>query len=340
MKNLKKITMLVSVIILLVCPALAQQVATSKAVGEIKTSDRLAPPQAVVTDKESSPNETLAESRLQHRSLMQKRILMLRNYLTTTPLSARQRLIVEDLVREMEASLNDTERTAPKEASVTQGRNYYPVSPFNESAVRSRTNSAFKSAEPLQEGKKEGQDDQGQENTQGGGGKKEETRFFDVRRFSLSGGIVFTKLERREFQPVLGIARDANGNPTNGTALTYVIGLKENNDWTVGPLLLLNTRVWESADRNFGIAGSVGITGKRENAGTDIDYFFGPSISIIKGLVYVSGGLYVGKQQRLAGDAFLSAPIDKGDTVPVVKEYHSKPGFSVTFRILPLPTKD
>jgi hypothetical protein len=81
----------------------------------------------------------------------------------------------------------------------------------------------------------------------------------------------------------------------------------------------------------------VGITGKRDDAGTDIDYFVGPSISVLRGLLFFSGGLYIGKQQRLAGDAFLGAKIEKDDTVPVVKEYHSKPGFSVTFRIFPLP---
>jgi hypothetical protein len=125
--------------------------------------------------------------------------------------------------------------------------------------------------------------------------------------------------------------------PTSGNDLTTVIGLKENNKWTVGPLLLLNTKVWETADRNFGLHGSVGITGKRDTPGTDIDYFFGPSLSFARGLLFFTGGVYVGKQQRLAGDAFLGAKIDKGETVPVVKEFHAKPGFSLTFRIFPLP---
>jgi hypothetical protein len=337
MRNIKKIIMLVGTVIFMAYPALAQQVTTAKGtISEVKTSDSLAPPEADAPGGKLLPREDSTESRLHHRSLVQKRISTLRNYLATTVLSTRERLRVENSVKEMEASLSETEGANSKEASGTQSPVSYSASGFNESVAKIPANSAFNSANSLQDGKKTAQADKGQENTQGGT-KKEEKRFFDTRRFSLSGGIVFSQLERREFQPVLGIARDANGTPTNGNTLRYVIGLKQDNDWSVGPILLLNTKLWERADRNFGISGSVGITGKRDTAGTDIDYFFGPSISIIRGLVYFSGGLYVGKQQRLAGDAYLSAPIDKGDTVPVVKEYHSKPGFSVTFRIFPLP---
>lgn len=161
------------------------------------------------------------------------------------------------------------------------------------------------------------------------------TGIFDSRRFSLSGGIVYTSLEKREFQPVLGLERDFTGMPVNGNTLTNVIGLKDNSGWTLGPLLLLNTRLWET--RNFGIHASVGITGKRDKAGTDIDYFFGPSFSFLNRLVFLTPGVYVGKQQRLAGEAFIGAPVEDDTVIPVVKEYQAKPGFSLTFRILPLP---
>jgi hypothetical protein len=326
MRNLKKITMLLSAAIFLASPALAQQVATTNALmGQVKTSDRLVPPKAENAGGKLLPRETSAESRPRDRSLLQKRIIILRNYLATTTLSERERLAVENSVRELEASLS--------EVAGAGTRALRSASALNKSRSSAKSGTAATSNSVVS-----GQDSKdGQDNPPPASTKKEEKHFFDTRKFSLSGGVVLSRLEKREFQPVLGIARDINGTPTNGNALTYVVGLKENNDWNIGPVLLLNTKFWERADRNFGLHGSVGITGKRDNAGTDIDYFFGPSVSFIRGLVFFSGGVYVGKQQRLAGDAFLGAAIDKGDTVPVVKEYHSKPGFSLTFRIFPLP---
>lgn len=337
MRNVQKISMVIGALVFAACPVLGQQLATTSGLRE-RAGTPAGP--APTAGRKSSARAVPAENRAQHRSLLRKRLVVLRDYLATPELSARERFAVANSVRELEASLAEVEAAIREEAAPAPRA--APALDGSQRAAKAAAGAAFKrvGSWPQQQNQEDGAEQQnGQGQTpQPSGTKKEEERFFDSRRFSLSGGVVISKLERREFQPVLGIARDADGNPTNGNTLTTVIGLKEDNDWTVGPLLLLNTKVWERADRNFGVHGSVGITGKRDSAGTDIDYFFGPSVSFMRGLVFVSGGAYVAKQQRLAGDAFLGAKLE-GDSpsVPVVKEYHAKAGFSLTFRIFPLP---
>jgi hypothetical protein len=156
---------------------------------------------------------------------------------------------------------------------------------------------------------------------------------FGIQSFSLSGGVVFSRLERQEFQTVLGIPRDRNGMPTKGDTLSNVIGLKENNNWTVGPLLMLNTLIAEN--KHVGLHGSFGITGKKAADTTDIDYFFGPSLNFLGRKLFFSTGVYIGKQVRLAGDAFIGAEVTKDQIIPVKKEFHARIGFSFTFRIFP-----
>ena len=339
MRNMYKISALLGALAFLACPAFGQQIVTVSGLrGGIETTARVPPPGAPA-------GETLTESRLRDRSLLQKRITILRNYMATTVLSARERLAVEKSVKELETKLGQIEVNVRGAAAGPDrlATRTMPASKETKSKMNFGTNPTFgrsgraQDDEPAQD-EEAAEDDQDDPATGPAGTKKEERRFFDKRTFSLSGGVVLSKLEKRAFQPVLGIARDINGTPTNGDTLTKVIGLEEDNDWTVGPILLLNTKFWERQDRNFGIHGSVGITAKREDATTEIDYFFGPSISFMRGLLFCSGGVYVGKQKRLAGDAFLGAELDDATTeVPVVKEYHAKPGFSLTFRIFPLP---
>jgi predicted nucleic acid-binding Zn-ribbon protein len=156
---------------------------------------------------------------------------------------------------------------------------------------------------------------------------------FGAPRFILSGGIAFSRLEKREFQPVLGVARDRSGMPTSPDTITNVIGLKDSSDWTLGPILVLSARLVEG--NGFGLYGSFGITGKKTDNNTDIDYLFGPSVSIFDNRILFTGGAYVGRQVRLGGDAFLGAPIGADATIPTRKEYHAKFGFSVTFRVIP-----
>lgn len=149
--------------------------------------------------------------------------------------------------------------------------------------------------------------------------------------FSLSGGFVFTTLERPEHGPVLGVARDRSGKATNGDALTKVLGLTGNADHRVTPLLMLNTRIYQRPQ--IGIHGSFGVTGRYDNQGLAVEYFPGLSLSLLDNRLFFTGGFYFGKQQRMAGDLFQNASLGDNTSGLVRNEYHAKPGASVTFKI-------
>ncbi|MDQ3684077.1 MAG: hypothetical protein M3430_00545 [Acidobacteriota bacterium] len=158
----------------------------------------------------------------------------------------------------------------------------------------------------------------------------------DGPRFTLSLGFMRSALEQRDYQPVLGFARDADGNLTDGRNLTYVLGLKEDSKNYVSPLFQLNTRLTNfGADRltfnNFHL--SLGVTGKRTDNTTDIGYFIGPSASFLRNRLFLSYGAFGDKQRRIAGDAFLGAKVEKSDMIPTRKEFHWKSGFSFTYKL-------
>lgn len=162
--------------------------------------------------------------------------------------------------------------------------------------------------------------------------KQAELKFGGGPRFSVSAGVLVTTLGSREFQPALGIARDRNGQPTNNDTITNVVGFKENISRRVSPLLMLNTRIWQGA--GYGLHGSFGVTGKKDSTETAVEYFLGPSLSFLENRLFLTVGPFIGKQQRLAGDLFQSAPLASGTTtIPVRSEYQVKLGVSFTYKI-------
>jgi hypothetical protein len=158
------------------------------------------------------------------------------------------------------------------------------------------------------------------------------------RRFEISGGLVYSSLPRREFQPVLGFARDEqgnlvdeDGNVTDKRSLTSIVGISEDSNRRLAPMALLHTRITNF--RKYNLFMSFGVTGKRDNAGTDIEYLFGPSVNLFGNRVFLTFGGYAGRQQKLAGDLFLNARLPDGtDTIPIRKEFQWKPGFAFTYR--------
>jgi hypothetical protein len=158
-----------------------------------------------------------------------------------------------------------------------------------------------------------------------------------ARRFELSAGMVFSSLERREFKPVLGFARNAEGkivddegNPTDKRELSSIIGLTESTKSRFAPVAVLHTRLTENP--NYNLFFSVGVTGKNDNAGFDLEYLVGPSVNFLNRKMFFTFGGYAGRQQKLAGDAFVGAKLADGE-VPVRKDYVWKPGFSFTYRL-------
>jgi hypothetical protein len=172
----------------------------------------------------------------------------------------------------------------------------------------------------------------GSENA-GGAKQIKTTGTIGARRFEISAGMAFSSLDRREFQPVLGYPRNAQGqiidlatgNPTNDRKLTKIVGVSEQSSRRFAPLAMLHYRLPFSRY----IFASAGFTGKRDDYGVDLEYLIGPSV-LYRNMFFTFGG-YAGKQQKLAGDLFDGSPIE-GD-IPVRKDYKWGLGFSFTYKI-------
>ncbi|MDX6268859.1 MAG: hypothetical protein QOD28_82 [Acidobacteriota bacterium] len=159
-----------------------------------------------------------------------------------------------------------------------------------------------------------------------------------ARRFELSGGITYAWLPRYEFKPVLGYARnaqgeivDAEGKPTGERKLSSIVGRTQSSGRRFAPLAMLHTRLTDNPRYNLFF--STSVTAKHDQAGTDIEYMIGPSFNFLNNNMFFTFGGYAGRQQRLAGDLFEGAALGSVTDVPVRKDYVWKPAFSFTYRI-------
>jgi len=179
-----------------------------------------------------------------------------------------------------------------------------------------------------------GGDDSGGKGDEGAGAKQIKTKgTIGARRFEISAGMAFSGLDRQEFKPVLGYPRNAQGefidpatgNTTTTPKLTQVVGFSEQSSRRFGPMAMLHYRI--PSQRNVFL--STGFTGKNDDYGLNLEYLIGPSV-LYKNMFFTFGG-YAGKQQKLAGDLYLGAPVD-GDFA-VRKDYKWSWGFSFTYKI-------
>ena len=149
-------------------------------------------------------------------------------------------------------------------------------------------------------------------------------------RFLLSGGLVFSPMKRRNFQPITGFAHDANGNPV-GTGNDNVIGLSEDSPRRLLPMAILNTRIHSFSPTSFYF--SLGVTAKHED-NVDIEYLLGPSMSLLNERALFTFGGYVGRVQNLVPDVKIGDKIPESagsDAKLYTKRYSWKPGFSFSY---------
>jgi len=163
-------------------------------------------------------------------------------------------------------------------------------------------------------------------------------KFGEAPFFSISGGLVFSPLRKREFIRIQGFERDlqgdlvlADGKPN----LTTIVGLKEDSSSRIAPLIMLNGRLPNSQMGPIdGWHISLGITGKNDNKGTDIEYLVGPSVSMLEDNLFLTFGGYAGKQQKLGGNLFEGAAVPAGvDELPIEKNYRWNFGFALTYKL-------
>ena len=148
-------------------------------------------------------------------------------------------------------------------------------------------------------------------------------------RFLLSGGLVYSPMKRRNFQPVTGFTRDADGNPT-GDGTDNVIGLEEDSPRRLLPMAILNTRLHSFSPAS--VYFSLGVTAKHDD-NVDIEYLLGPSVSLLNERAIFTFGGYLGKVQNLVPDVKLGDKIPEavGDAKLFTKRYSVKPGFSFSW---------
>lgn len=143
--------------------------------------------------------------------------------------------------------------------------------------------------------------------------------------FSISGGFGFSNIEEREFVFV-----QSQPDPGSTAKVVNRFGFKNRSSFRVIPLILLNTRVWEPND-TFAVHASVGVgvDVKTGQAGTDIEYFVGPSASFKRSL-FVTPALHIGRVPSLVGGFKLNDIVPEGVSSPPVEKTWKK-GFALTF---------
>ena len=148
-------------------------------------------------------------------------------------------------------------------------------------------------------------------------------------RFLVSGGLVYSPLDRQSFVTTSGFTRDTSGNPS-GDGHAKVVGFDENSSRRLLPMVFLNSRVvsFKPASIYF----SLGVTAKKDKD-IDVEYLFGPSVSMLNDRAMFTFGAYAGKGERLVPDVRIgdAIPDDAGDARVSTKHYTWKPGFSFSY---------
>lgn len=147
--------------------------------------------------------------------------------------------------------------------------------------------------------------------------------------FSISGGFAFSSVNEREFVFVPSTKTVMeNGQPVQKVINRF--GFKNNSSFRPIPLLLLNTRVHEWGDDvALHLSAGAGVDLKTGEAGTDVEYVVGPSVSF-KRSMFITAGAHIARVPKLAGGFQLDQEVPEGISAPPVEKAW-KPGFIISF---------
>lgn len=155
--------------------------------------------------------------------------------------------------------------------------------------------------------------------------------------FNLAVGMIYSTLEQRSYSPVVGFARDRQGNLTNGRTLTRIVGLSSSSDSRLTPAALLHSRLTNFGRYDFYF--TTGITGKKTDTDFDIEYLLGGSVNVYRRKVFLTFGAFAGKQQTLGGEFFEGAGLAKAQGVTTQNRYVWKPAISFSYDITKITQK-
>jgi hypothetical protein len=147
---------------------------------------------------------------------------------------------------------------------------------------------------------------------------------------SVSAGFGFSMNDEMDiaFVQSTKTVTDDMGQPSEVVINRF--GFRNRSSFRTLPVILLNTRLYEPSDL-FAVHASVGaaVDIKSGDAGTDVEYIVGPSVSFWRSL-FITGGLHIGREQRLVGGFEIGDEVPMGiDAPPIEKEW--KRGVAVTF---------
>jgi hypothetical protein len=151
---------------------------------------------------------------------------------------------------------------------------------------------------------------------------------------SISGGFGFSALDEREF---IFVPSTKTVTDSSGVASEVVInrfGFKNRSSFRALPVLLLNTRVWEPNDTiALHLSAGAAVDIKTGQAGTDLEFIVGPSVSF-KRTLFVTTGMHVGRVPTLVGGFNIGQEVPNGISQPPIEKAY-KNGFitTLTFKL-------
>ena len=156
--------------------------------------------------------------------------------------------------------------------------------------------------------------------------------------FNLAFGLAVTSLEQRTYDEIAGLARDRQGNLTNGQNLARIVGLSSSSNYRLTPLALLHSRLTNFGAYDFYF--TTGITGRKTDDDFDVEYLLGGSVNVYRRKVFLTFGTFIGKQQVLGGGFFEGQALRSSQNVITVDRYVWKPAIAISYdisRIIPRP---
>jgi hypothetical protein len=146
--------------------------------------------------------------------------------------------------------------------------------------------------------------------------------------FSLSAGVAFSSIERREFAIVQ--------SPTSPGAATTVnkFGYSSKSAINPLPLAMAHMRFYESDSHWIAMHASFGVAANVQGAnagGSSADYLPGLTVSLFR-TMYLTAGVHIGKQASLAGGFNVGDVVPPSITTPPLQtSYKVGAGFAITF---------
>jgi len=161
-------------------------------------------------------------------------------------------------------------------------------------------------------------------------------RFGGRARFALAAGAAFSTLNQTDFGAIQGVERTPEGEPIltdNKPNLTRVVGIKDEADQRVTPMIALHTRIAEGKGVVSGYHATFGFAGNVANNGVNLEYLAGVSLSFAEERFFITLGAYNGRVEELQKGFYEGLALPAAITEdPVIRGRDWDFGFALTYK--------